>query len=389
MPLTREQLELLASLHDGQCTAPELAAANALAATAEGQAALVDLAGLTALVRSHGAARAPLGLKGRVLATLDEDYDDISRPTASILPMRRVLMLAAACLAVTVGVYFGLAVLGDPTAPQDPVARQIPAANEAQSAPVPIIRDTGGDTNNQQAGKSKDSNETGAETRRDEVMSPKAPEVPLPPVEGNWATRTVLNMDRGSDQPHQLSLELNRRGNSSALQVYADLLAVACLHADARLMDGDVATAESDNDFGIIDGMEVELPLDALPELLSALEKLAGDQQYGTLRLPADLRRPVDDTARLAEELAQLDDQPNNDPTETGEKGLARNQLELRRIQEYLPLDALRSRAPSSTGRKAGPGGEVQDGSENLRTDRPSGDTRPERPKVRLVIRLQ
>lgn len=366
MPLTREQLDLLHALHDGQCAGPELAVAQQLARTPEGAAVLADLAALSALVRTHGATRAPVGLKGRVFAAMDEDFDDISRPTASILPMRRVFMLAAACLALAFGVYVTVSVISNPTQPVAPTIAvdapgiannpvPLPPAGIGTSpVPTPPVTPPGND---------------GTEPEPLTMARDGAPKV------------TVLNMDRGHSDD-LLSIELDRNGNRNALQTYTDLLAVACLHADARLIDAQGTDTSADNDFTAFGGLEVELLPDALPALLSAMRKLSQDQQLGVVQVPEDLEQPVGDTDRLVADLVEA----RNDGNSRQEADDSSNES-LGRGQDYLPPAVLAERLKRN---EAGKGGDwpgpvgTGGGGKPKRENTPD----PER-KVKLVIRLQ
>lgn len=359
MPLTREELELLNALHDGQCADHEQADAQQLAKTPEGAAALADLAALSALVRSHGASRAPVGLKGRVLAAMDEDFDDISRPTASILPMRRVLMLAAACLALAVGVYVTATVIAPPPTPAAPTV--------AIEKPVP---DIGATTNVRDT----------APTPKPPMMQPGGPAPEEQAASRTWAPKvTVLNLDRGHSDD-LLSIELDRKGNRNALQTYTDLLAVACLHADARLIDAQGADTAADNDFTAFGGLEVELLPDALPALLSAMRKLSQDQQLGTVQVPEDLEQPVGDTERLVADLVEsLHDEQRGNEREDGMNE------SLGRVQDYLPPAVLAERFKRNEAGKTGNPGPVGGGGG---ASRPQTTPSQER-KIKLVIRLQ
>jgi len=374
MPLTHEQQLLIHALHDGQCTPAELAGAQALAQSTDGAAYLRDLAALGALVREHGKSRAPVGLKGRVLAALDEDFDDISRPTDSIMPMRRIFMLAAACLALTLGVYVAIGAFTPPTTATPEMAKAIePKLIDGFRAPVV-------DHTHQPAGSGTDP------LARKEAQTPPIPEGNVVEKTGdqdikesgkNWdgATLTVLNMDRGRND-EQLSIELNRGAEVNALQTYTELLSVACLYADARLIDSRPTDSEASNDFTAYDALEVELPEDAVPAMLSAMRKLTQDQQLGAVQVPQDLQRTVDDTDRLVRELADARDSAREDNANNSEH----------RIQDYLPPAVLaenlkRSNDMGKTGTKPGAGG----GEGRLQRTERQADQR----KVKLLIRLQ
>ncbi len=132
-PLTiEEQILLSASIdaRDGDLTQAEHARVQALLQQPAARAYLDSLRATRVLVGRHGAAKAPVGFKGRVLAALDEDFDDISRPTASrdgkVIAMpsaswRTPMLALAAAVVVTLGVFFGPALLpsNDTASPAD------------------------------------------------------------------------------------------------------------------------------------------------------------------------------------------------------------------------------------------------------------------------------
>lgn len=389
MPLTREQLELLTDLHDGQCTPAQRAQAATLAATPEGAACLRDLTALRTLVRTHAATRAPLGLKSRVLANLDEDFDDISRPTASILPLRRVFMLAAACLALTLGLYIATSAF-TPTAPA--VAPQsiaditdVPAASPPTTAGKEEVTDTqkyqpvagggGGDPAN--------------EREKSPPLQPTEP--PAGPYKSTNAT-TVLNMDRGADDHQQLSIELERGRGINTLQAYNELLSVVCLHGETKLMEGQSAQASesTNNDFTAFDGLEVELPQDAVPALLSALHRVTSGQAMGALQVPEDLQQPMDDTETLLVELAEARHELRGENTwDDAGQDKTRNNITGKGMQGLLP--------PSVQVERLRAQGAVADAIPEFegmaRTKRPDGKgSSPglgQERKVKLYIRLQ
>lgn len=145
-PLTiEEQILLSASIdaQDGELTQAEHAQVQALLQRPQARAYIDSLRATRVLVGRHGAAKAPVGLKGRVLAALDEDFDDISRPTASrdgkviALPSanwRTPVLALAAAVVVTLGVFFGPALIPSdkPASPAD-IARE--RLNNAPKAP--------------------------------------------------------------------------------------------------------------------------------------------------------------------------------------------------------------------------------------------------------------
>ena len=119
---------LLSAYIDGEVTPAEHAQVQTLLQRPEAAAYLQQLKSTRMLVNRHGAQAAPVGLKGRVMAALDEDYDDISRPTASrqdegkviALPTaswKTPLLAMAAAVVVALGLFFGPALIPDRNQP--------------------------------------------------------------------------------------------------------------------------------------------------------------------------------------------------------------------------------------------------------------------------------
>jgi len=180
-PLTiEEQILLSASIdaRDGDLTQAEHARVQALLQQPAARAYVDSLRATRVLVGRHGAAKAPVGFKGRVLAALDEDFDDISRPTAlrdgKVIAMpsaswRTPMLALAAAVVVTLGVFFGPALLpsGDTASPADIARDRLSnAANHPDSS-------TGSD-GHWGAGKTPDSGK--ALDRADEQTGEKAGE---------------------------------------------------------------------------------------------------------------------------------------------------------------------------------------------------------------------
>lgn len=116
---------LLSAWIDGEVSDAERAQMQSLLQRPEARAYLEQLQAARILVNKHGAQKAPVGLKGRVLAALDEDFDDISRPTASregnVIAMptaswKTPLMALAAAVVIVLGLVFGPALF--PTTPE-------------------------------------------------------------------------------------------------------------------------------------------------------------------------------------------------------------------------------------------------------------------------------
>jgi len=336
MPLTQAQQELLTAWIDGQTTAAEAEAAATLAKEPAAAQWVQTTRALQALVRQQGAAKAPEFLKARVLATLDEDFDDISRPTAKLIPLRRAAIALAAGLLLALGVYYVATSL-----PQDPgAAREVARAPQGKEAPREPSADAGSQPVLQPTAELPPKNPNQRPDGTDSKLPGDAGkggqggeiELPLPGHSGSWGddkdTRrnqdghgvTVLNMDRANGQTHQLSLELDRNSGANTLQAYNDLLVVACMYADARLVNNEGSAAAVDNDFAIFDGLEIEVSQDSLADLLAAVRKLSDEQQYGNLAVPEDLEQPVDDTQRLVAELAEVRRDLAGRDTRTGDQ---------------------------------------------------------------------
>jgi len=133
-PLDISEQILLSAWLDGEVSDAERDQVNALLQRAEARAYLEQLKATRVLVNKHGSVSAPVGLKGRVLAALDEDFDDISRPTASrdgnviALPTaswKTPLMALAAAVVIVLGLVFGPSLIPSST-PQSPadIARE-------------------------------------------------------------------------------------------------------------------------------------------------------------------------------------------------------------------------------------------------------------------------
>lgn len=128
-PLDIHEQILLSAWLDGEVSDSERAQVQQLLTRPEAQAYLQSLKSTRVLVNKHGAVKAPVGLKGRVLAAMDEDFDDISRPTASrddnadgkiiALPTaswKTPLLALAAAIVVVLGLAFGPSLF--PTTPE-------------------------------------------------------------------------------------------------------------------------------------------------------------------------------------------------------------------------------------------------------------------------------
>jgi hypothetical protein len=118
---------------------------------------------------------------------------------------------------------------------------------------------------------------------------------------------TVLRLDRGLDQPFELSVHMDPNRDASNLQVYNDMLIVSSLYGDAELKDG--AASDEDfagRDFSEFDGVAVEVEVDRVPELIAALNRMTVDQAYGSVVVPNDLRQSIDFSAQAVSELQKV-----------------------------------------------------------------------------------
>jgi hypothetical protein len=117
----------------------------------------------------------------------------------------------------------------------------------------------------------------------------------------------VLRLDRGLDEPFELSVHMDRNREATVMQVYNDMLIVSSLYGDAELKDG--SNAEVDfpgRDFSEFDGIAVEVEVDRMPELISALNRMAADQAYGNFVVPHDLRQSIELNTETVRELQGL-----------------------------------------------------------------------------------
>ncbi|MBE7491798.1 MAG: hypothetical protein HS108_08630 [Planctomycetes bacterium] len=119
-PLDIQEQILLSAWLDGEVSDAERAQVQRLLERPEARAYLDSLKAARVLVQRHGAVKAPVGLKGRVLGALGDDFDDISRPTAErdgrVIAMpaanwRTPLLALAAAIVVVVGLVFGPSLL--------------------------------------------------------------------------------------------------------------------------------------------------------------------------------------------------------------------------------------------------------------------------------------
>lgn len=141
VPLNPHEQELLSALLDNALAGDERATADALLARPEARQYLEQLRALRALVATHGAARAPAGLKAGVIERLPETMAKVvALPAAT---WRTPLIALAAAVVVAIGLAFGPA-LFKPESTGGGVARDVAPAN---LAPATTDRDRAvGDT---------------------------------------------------------------------------------------------------------------------------------------------------------------------------------------------------------------------------------------------------
>jgi hypothetical protein len=103
----------------------------------------------------------------------------------------------------------------------------------------------------------------------------------------------VFNLDRGADEPFAVSVNFARDGGGEVLRAYNDLLVVGSNFGDARLVGTNLGAWDEDEfvglDFSIVDGLAISVDSEHVPALLAALNRMAGDQGFGQLIVPADL----------------------------------------------------------------------------------------------------
>lgn len=285
MALTDAQQELLHAFVDGETTHAETQIAQQLLAReAAARTYVEELQRLRQLLLTHGCVNAPAGLRRRVCAALEKDFNAPPLIALPRMAWRSALYAAAAAVVVSLALVVGPQLDQRPEQPEQGIAQ----------APVPgsAVPET-----------------------------PAEPEPAPPPRPALWTDANdlddgineagkaapVLRLDRGVDQPLELSLDLNRHREASALQVYNDILIVSSLYGDARLQDGAPELEEfAGRDFSAFDGVEVELESGQVPQLLAALDRMNADQAYGRIIVPADLRRSIKRTTLAVAEIQKL-----------------------------------------------------------------------------------
>lgn len=451
MPLTENQQLLLQGEIDGHLTPGDQRQAQALlcdkALGAEAAAYVAGLQKLRALVQQHGQVKVSPMLGSRLLAALEGNFDDVSRPVQNKavhkLPTVRwntMLMAAAAALVVSLGLIVGPGLWqSSPATPtQTGSSVNAPSADtqktgntnptvEAITAPTgqPDRGNTAHDEytgkldtgrlDPSQPGKPEDSRKDpgalkggGGGGRNDDPddlrrNGPRSGLGSMPPARKHEGVY-VLRLDRGVDTSMQLGFEVNRERGASNLQLSTDILTVASMYGDARMLtsatpgahgrDKQEGTqdAESANDFTQFDAVEVEVEEAGLVGLLSAMERLGAAQNYGVLNVPEDLAGATNRESQVAGEIAALSRAATAPPAENADAKwqafLPRGvQLaELRRRAKLGELDERRLADLEHTPGDTHPAKEenVADSANSARNS-DLGSSR----KLRLVIKLQ
>lgn len=361
MALTDAQQELLHAFVDCETTPAETQIAQQLLERdAAARLYVEELKRLRRLLRTHGCVNAPAGLRGRVCAALENDF---SGPPVLALPrvaLRSALYAAAAAAVVSLALVFG------------------PQLDQRDDAPTQGIAHTP---------------EFSASVIEPPAATDTVPRQPAPPalepdeqdgINAAGKPATVLRLDRGIDQPFELSLDLNRVRDASALQVYNDILVVSSLYGQARLQDGGRELEEfTGRDFSAYDGVEVELESAQLPRLLAALDRMNADQAYGRMIVPADLRQSISETTRAVDKIQQI-----SRDSEIAPKGGQPNHSEGARA--YLPPEVQREILRRHT-EDAHTGGHAPGETRNaLDMGGADGDSAPGHSrKIRLFIKLR
>ncbi|MHC4840517.1 MAG: hypothetical protein ACYTDT_06075 [Planctomycetota bacterium] len=315
MKLTDEQLQLLHAKLDGQLMSEEEEAeAQELLEDAGVQEYFDTCLKVQNLVKQHAAVKAPLGLRTRVLAEIPKGKVQ----NISDYNWRGGWIAAAAAVVVSVGVMFGLNSNEPPQTPTVATERGFEGPREVVSdSPAetsrPIGGGLGGTTPPDKGSNTKDIDPNVDAHTEDNVSAnggrsgnkatvPGQPKDPATEVESTARTsrdgkRTVLNLDRGRDVPMSLNLHLNRAQTISVDQAYNELLMVTAMYGDAELQEVDTETFEDEefdgNDFSSVDGILISIPEEELDELLASVNRMAGDQKFGRVAVPADLSNDV------------------------------------------------------------------------------------------------
>lgn len=427
MTLSQDQRELLSAFLDGEVSANERALAKALLDRAEARSYLAELESLRERLAPQGLATAPRGLRDAVLAALDGDFDSISRPTSlkpghegAALPAatwRTPLMAVAAALTIAVGLFFGSALLdrqADVPTGAVSVAPGAPAASSRSvtpPSPAEALED---------ATPSKGGNHSKDEWSHDAGRpSPAHQPPPAPPGGGSSPPHTggkksddglaptahlALNRSVSFDRSAEVSFAFDRTSRMSMNQLHTDLLGIASLYGNARLLTSarPMAAPAAGVDLTYHTGIEVELDESRVPELLGALDRLAAAHALGRVVTPGFMRPSVLRCLREVDELlyaVESVERGEAPKTEAAEEKPAPNAAEanrrinserkfratdpsLQRAMGYLPVEVQRESARRLEEQKFG---KVES------SPAPQTATSPASPtaRVKLMIRVQ
>jgi hypothetical protein len=411
MPLSEQHQLLLQGEVDGHLTDEDRRAAAQLLAEptlgAEAAAYVAGLRALRAMVQKHAQVKASPLMASRVLAALEDNFDDVSRPVQNkagarvhklpVVRLSTMLMASAAALLVCVGLIFGPSLWqGSPqtTTIADEHSKNTPAESSALPAvPKPAdpaaepdeqprvnsdlppvaenTRQGGGDGGNDagnDAGNDKGDTGKGTEGsgethddkngaygrnvgtggglgRRDPAKGSSTNRASRGKAAKNEQGIYVLRLDRGVSAPIELAFEANRERTVSNVQLSTDILSVAALHGEAKLLDvaeqsdndsrtGDKKgaaqiSAEGARDFTQSNAVEVIVSEEALVGLLAALSRLGSTQEYGSLHVPEDLRYPTMHESAAIEQMIFV-----------ATEGKLRYEIGRSRLSQFLPRSA-------------------------------------------------
>jgi hypothetical protein len=288
--LSDAQQQLLHAWVDGETSDAESRSAVELLARPEASEYVSELKRLRELVARYAGVTAPAGLIDRVRQALHRESE---RGTLIRLSLwRGAVVAAAAAVVISVGLVFGPDLMRDDTPPRVAVVNPTvePAVADKGAADATTRPDPAA------PGVPEDKQPTG------DIV-----EAPGPEMNAKESAPTVLRLDRGLDQPFELSVHMDRSRDASNLQVYNDMLIVSSLYGEAELKDG--AAGEEDfvgRDFSEFDGVAVEVEVDRVPELIAALNRMTADQAYGSVVVPNDLRQSIDLSAQAVSELQKV-----------------------------------------------------------------------------------
>jgi hypothetical protein len=322
--LSDAQQQLLHAWVDGETTDAESRSAIELLARPEASEYVSTLKRLRELLARHAGVTAPAGLMNRVRQALRSES---GRSTLIRLSLWRVAgFAAAAAIMISVGLVFGPDLLREDTPPRvavvDPTVQ--PAVTDKSAGDATITPDPAAPAF------------PGDEKLPGDAVEGKPEQAPE--MKAKESAPTVLRLDRGLDQPFELSVHMDRNRDASNLQVYNDMLIVSSLYGDAELKDG--AAGEEDfagRDFSEFDGVAVEVEVDRVPELIAALNRMTADQAYGSVVVPNDLRQSIDLSAQAVSELEKVSrKRPPKSDTGNGGSATALG------ARGYLPPDVQR-----------------------------------------------